>query len=34
MMTNYSQKEKAVAAITIFKMKMQATMEMIEEEHL
>ena len=34
MMIDYSQKEKAVAATTIFKMKMQQTMERIEEEHL
>ena len=32
-MTNYSQKEKAAVATAIFKMKMQQTMEMIEEEH-
>ena len=34
MMIDYSQKEKAVAATTIFKMKIQHTMEMIEDEHL
>ena len=34
MITNYSQKEKAVAAIAIFKMKIQQTLERIEEEHL
>ena len=33
-MTDYSQEEKAVAAIAIFKMKMQNTVEKIEEEHL
>ena len=33
-MTDYSQKEKVVAATTIFKMKMQQTVENIEEEHL
>ena len=34
MMTDYYQKEKAVAATAIFKMKMQQTVKMIEEEHL
>ena len=34
MMTDYSQKEKVVVATAILKMKMQQTMEMIEEEHL
>ena len=34
MMTDYSQKEKAVAITAIFKMKMQQTVERIEEEHL
>ena len=34
MMTDYSQNKKAIAATAIFKMKMQQTMEMIEEEHL
>ena len=34
MMIDYSQNKKAVAATAIFKMKMQQTMEMIEEEHL
>ena len=34
MMTNYSQEEKAVAAIAIIKMKVQQTVERIEEEHL
>ena len=33
-MTDYSKKEKAVAAFVIFKMKVQQTVEMIEEEHL
>ena len=33
-MTNYSQEEKEVVAIAIFKMKLQQTMERIEEEHL
>ena len=33
-MIGYSQKEKAVAATAIFRMKMQQTVEMIEEEHL
>ena len=33
-MTDYSQKEKVVAATTIFKMKMQQTVEKIKEEHL
>ena len=31
MMTDYSQEEKAVAAIAIFKMKVQQTVERIEE---
>ena len=34
MMTNYSQEEKAVAVTTIFKMKVQQTMENTMEEHL
>ena len=34
MITDYSQEEKAVASIAIFKMKMQQTMERIEEKHL
>ena len=34
MMNDYSQKEKAVAATVIFKMKIQQTMERIEEKHL
>ena len=34
MMTDYSQKEKAIAITTIFKMKMQQAVEKIEEEHL
>ena len=34
MMTEYSQEEKAVAVISIFKMKVQQTVERIEEEHL
>ena len=34
MMTDYSQEEKALAAIAIFKMKMQQIVEKIEEEHL
>ena len=34
MMTNYSQKEKTIVATAIFKMKMQQTVERIEEEHL
>ena len=34
MVTNYSEKEKGVAAISIFEIKMQQTMERIEEEHL
>ena len=34
MMTDYSQEEKAVAAIAIFKIKVQQTVERIEEEHL
>ena len=34
MMTDYSQKEKEVVAIAIFKMKMQQTVERIEEKHL
>ena len=34
MMNDYSKEEKAVAAISIFKMKMQQIMERIEEEHL
>ena len=33
-MTDYSQEEKAVAAIATFKRKMQKTMERIEKEHL
>ena len=33
-MTDYSQEEKAVAAIATFKMKIQKTMERIEKEHL
>ena len=33
-MTDYSHKEKVVAATAIFKMKMQQIVEMIEEEHL
>ena len=33
-MTDYSQNEKVVAATAIFKMKMQQTVENIEEEHL
>ena len=33
-MTDYSQEENAIAAIAIFKMKVQQTMERIEEEHL
>ena len=33
MMTDYSQKEKAIATTSIFKIKMQQTMEMIKEEH-
>ena len=33
-MTYYSQMEKAIAATSIFKMKMQQTVERIEEEHL
>ena len=33
-MTDYSQKEKVVATTTIFKMKMQQTVEKIKEEHL
>ena len=34
MMTDYSQKEKVVASIAIFKIKMQQIVERIEEEHL
>ena len=34
MMIDYSQEEKAEAVISKLKMKMQRTMEMIEEEHL
>ena len=34
MMIDYSQKEKAVVVTAIFKIKMQHTMEMIEDEHL
>ena len=34
MMTDYSQEEKAVAAIAIFKMKMQQTMDRKEESPL
>ena len=34
MMTDYSQEEKAVAVIAIFKMKMQLIVERIEEKHL
>ena len=34
MMINYTKKERAIAATTIFKMKMQQTMERIKEEHL
>ena len=34
MKIDYSQKEKVVAIIAIFKMKMQQTLERIEEEHL
>ena len=34
MMTDYSQKEKAVAATAIFKMKMQQTMDRKEESSL
>ena len=34
MMIDYSQEEKAVAATVIFKMKMQLTVERIEEKHL
>ena len=33
-MADYSQEERAVATTTIFKMKVQRTMERIEEEHL
>ena len=33
-MTDYSQNEKAIATTSIFKMKMQQTVERIEEEHL
>ena len=33
-MIDYSQEEKAVDTISIFKMKVQETVEMIEEEHL
>ena len=33
-MTDYSQKKKTIATIAIFKMKMQQTMEIIEEKHL
>ena len=32
-MTDYSQEEKAVATISIFKMKVQQTVERIKEEH-
>ena len=32
-MIDYSQKEKTIVATAIFKMKMQQTMKMIEEEH-
>ena len=34
MIIDYSQEEKAIAATTIFEMKVQWTMERIEEEHL
>ena len=34
MMTDYFKKEKLVAAISIFKMKVQQTVERIEKEHL
>ena len=34
MMTNYSQEEKAIAATTIFKMKVHQTVEKTMEEHL
>ena len=34
MMTGYSQEEKAVATIIIFKMKVQQIMEKTVEEHL
>ena len=34
MMIDCSQEEKTIAATTIFKMKVQQTVEMIEEEHL
>ena len=33
-MIDYSQEEKIIAAIAIFKMKVQQTVERIEEEHL
>ena len=33
-MTDYFQEEKAVVATAIFKMKVQQTVENIEEEHL
>ena len=33
-MTDYFQEEKAVATTAIFKMKVQQTVEKIEEEHL
>ena len=33
-MTDYSQEEKTVVAIVIFKMKVQQTVERIEKEHL
>ena len=34
MMTDYSQEEKALTVISIFKMKAQQIVERIEEEHL
>ena len=34
MRTDYSQEEKTVVVIAIFKMKLQQTVEMVEEEHL
>ena len=34
MMTDYSQEENTVATTTIFKMKVQQTIERIEEDHI
>ena len=33
MTTDYSQEEKTIVEISLFKMKVQQTVEMIEEEH-